>query len=95
MEWVVWVQGHQSTGHKGLNYHRVAAGAAVAELAAPIGGLMTCKEDHKKGLDHQEKRGHMKQKYAAHIAQRLDTSDNVNDMLSQIQVNTNFWGRVI
>jgi hypothetical protein len=65
---VVWVQGHQSHVHKGLNYHRVAAGAAVAELDTPISGLMTCKEDHKKGLDHQEKRGHMKQKYAAHAA---------------------------
>jgi hypothetical protein len=29
----------------------------------------------------------MKQKYAAHIAQRLNTSVNVNDMLSQIRVN--------
>jgi hypothetical protein len=48
------VQGHQSPDHKGLNYHRVAAGAAVAELDAPISGLMTCKKDHKKGLDHQE-----------------------------------------
>ncbi len=56
---------------------------------------MTWKEDHKKGLDHQEKRGNMKQKYAAHIAQRLNTVDNVNDILSQIRVNTKFWGRVI